>query len=278
MKRNSNQNDIMKDLYLVKIGGSIITDTAKEATPRPAEIERLLGEIKKAKEEKDFDIILGHGAGSYGHISAKRYSIQEGINANPESRKGMGLTHQAMLDLNRIVVEKAIKLGMNPYHFPPSSFAHSKDKKIIGGDTESIKIALEKGFMPLVHGDGMMDVGQGVSIASTEEVFRFLSTKLKVSKIVIGTDIDGVFDKDPHSNKDAKLIERIDSKNIDQIVANTGGAKKVDVTGGMKTKISLVYEALKNNNSIGYIANAGKAGVMQSLLSSKKTRCTEIKI
>lgn len=268
---------MQKELYLVKIGGSIITDVKKEAVPRVEQIERLLKEIKQAKEEKGFDIILGHGAGSYGHTSAKRYMIHEGLN-DPEGRKGTSLTHQAMLDLNKIVAEKAIELGMCPYHFPPSSFAHSENRKIVGGDVESIKIALEKGFMPIVHGDGMMDIAQGVSIASTEEVFRFLSTKLKVSLILLGTDTDGVYDKDPMLNKDAVLIKEINSKNIKEIVMNTGGARKVDVTGGMKTKISLLYEAIKSNNSIGYIANAGKAGVVKSILSSKPTRCTTVKI
>ncbi|MGI0141314.1 MAG: isopentenyl phosphate kinase [Candidatus Micrarchaeales archaeon] len=266
---------MQKELYLIKIGGSIITDTAKESTPKINEIERLLNEIKSAKEEKGFDIILGHGAGSYGHIPAKRYKIQEGL-ASDETRKGMGIIHQSMLSLNKIIVEKALEMGMFPYHFLPSSFAHSRNKVIVGGDASSIKIALEKGFMPIVHGDGMMDLGQGVSIASTEEVFRFLSTKLKVGKIILGTDTDGVYDKDPSFNKDAKLIEKIDSKNIEDIISTTGGAKKVDVTGGMKTKLSLIYESLKANNSIGYIANAGRKGVIGNILTSRPEKYTLI--
>ena len=60
----------MKDLILIKIGGSLITDKTKPYTTRPEVIKRIAKEIKEAVSEKDVNLIIGHGAGSFGHQSA----------------------------------------------------------------------------------------------------------------------------------------------------------------------------------------------------------------
>lgn len=263
------------ELYFIKLGGSVITDTSKPSTHRQDQIERLLGEIKKAKLSKGFGLVIGHGGGSFGHIIAKEHMLHEGLKGK-EGAKGHVKTHAAMRQLNTIVVDAATDLELNPYPFAPSSFAHSHDRKIVGGNLEGIKIAINNGFVPIVHGDVMFDGKQGVSIASTEEVFRFLSTGIRPDKIIIGTDMDGVFDRDPSANSDAKLVPLIDASNIDAILLGVGGARKVDVTGGMKTKLELLYEMVKRTGAIGYIVNAGKPGVIEKLLISGETNGTKV--
>ena len=87
-----------------------------------------------------------------------------------------------------------------------------------------------------------MDYMQGVSISSTEDVLRFVSKNIKPSKVFFCTDVDGVYDKPPNENPNARLIKQIDSSNINDVIKNTDVSKnRVDVTGGMKTKISLLY-------------------------------------
>ncbi|MDE1869817.1 MAG: isopentenyl phosphate kinase family protein [Candidatus Micrarchaeota archaeon] len=265
-----------QDLYFIKLGGSIITDTSSPSTHRWDVIVRLLGEIKKAKDAKKFGVLIGHGGGSFGHVVAKEYKVHEGL-INSQSGRGAEKTHDAMHQLNNIVVNAADELELSPYPFAPSSFAHSSDRTIVGGDLEGIRIAIEKGFTPIVHGDVMHDSKQGISVASTEEVFRFISTGITPNKIILGTDTDGVFDADPASNPNAKLIPLIDSSNIESVIAATGGAKKVDVTGGMKTKISLLHEMVKRTKATGYIVNASKPGVIENLLLGNEVTCTIVR-
>ncbi len=54
----------MKRLYLVKLGGSVRTDIKHPNIARTIVIDRLMSEVKRAL--KTNDIILGHGAGSFG--------------------------------------------------------------------------------------------------------------------------------------------------------------------------------------------------------------------
>jgi len=268
----------MRDLYMVKIGGGSITYQSKPRAAKREAIARILSEIYEAKQKKDFDVIIGHGSGSFGHVAAMKYKTHEGL-VNEKSRLGAIITKVVASELSFIVIDVALGLGMGIpiYPFFPSSFAVAHEKKLRDGFTDHIKVAMENGFIPLVHGDVVVDSKQGISIASTEEVLRFISTRLPPKKIVLATDVDGIYDKDPHVHRDAKLIEKVTSSNIDSVLTGAGGAKKVDVTGGMKTKVAILYDIAKSSNCNGYIANATKPGVIKKVLMGEKVTCTTIK-
>jgi isopentenyl phosphate kinase len=267
----------MKELYMIKIGGGSITDQSKPRTAKRGEIARLLSEIYEAKKKKDFDVIIGHGSGSFGHVTAKEYRVNEGL-VNDNSKKGAILTKVVASELNFIVIDEAIKLEIPIFPFFPSSFTLANGKKLDTGFVDHIKSAMNSGFIPLVHGDVVIDSKQGVVIASTEEVMRFISTKIQPNKIILATDVDGIYDKDPTKYNDAKMINTVTGSNINEVLSGTGEAHKIDVTGGMKAKISLIYEIVSRVNGVGYIVNATKPGVVsKALLEEKNLRCTIIK-
>ena len=60
---------------VLKIGGSILTDKSRELSSRPDEIARVAQEISSCPE----DLVLVHGAGSFGHMPAKKYGLPERI-------------------------------------------------------------------------------------------------------------------------------------------------------------------------------------------------------
>ncbi len=260
---------------MVKIGGSVITDTTKINKAKKDEIRRLLIEIKDARKKSKFALILGNGAGSFGHISAKKYRIQEGI-LSKDSIRGSIETQQAVRNLKIFIIDMGPDIGLPLFPFSPSSFVSKSGKIIVEGFVSQIKLALKEGFIPSVYGDVVMDARQGVAIASTEDVFNFIAPQLKPKKIILGTDVDGVFNMDPVKNSGAYLIHKIDSTNIRRIVKSTGGAHKIDVTGGMKTKIARLYSMSEQTSAIGYILNIKKKGELRKLLMGKKVRCTKI--
>ena len=61
--------------YFIKLGGSVITNTEKPYTAKIGTIRRVLNEIKEAKRDKDFNLIIGHGGGSFPHIPAHKYKV-----------------------------------------------------------------------------------------------------------------------------------------------------------------------------------------------------------
>ena len=76
-------------MYILKLGGSVITDKTKECSFKKQVMDNLAKNIKKA----DKQIILIHGAGSFGHIQAKKYRLNEGYTSEGQIH-GFSITHE----------------------------------------------------------------------------------------------------------------------------------------------------------------------------------------
>jgi len=90
---------------VLKLGGSVITEKAKPLTPNLKAVKRLAEEISDAKVTS---LVVVHGGGSFGHPVASMYKIAEGF-ADKGQLVGFSKTHEAMVSLNKIVVQ--IKAG-----------------------------------------------------------------------------------------------------------------------------------------------------------------------
>jgi isopentenyl phosphate kinase len=259
--------------YLVKMGGSVITDIRKQNTAKPAEILRIFKEIKPGLKDKR--MVVGHGSGSFAHIPAHKYKVNSGL-CGDRSMKGASITQDAAANLHRIVFNGAIAAGIRPLSFPPSSGALSENGTIKSWDLSAMMHALDRGFVPITYGDVVIDSAKGISIASTEEVFRHIAKATRPRKIVIGTDVDGIFDSDPKTNEDARLIKEVNRSNIAEILDYAGGSTKVDVTGGMKTKIRYLYDMSKDTGAVCQIINLMVPGNLKKTIEGRKVVGTTI--
>ncbi|MFG6393211.1 MAG: glutamate 5-kinase [Lachnospiraceae bacterium] len=83
-----------------------------------------------------------------------------------------------------------------------------------------------------------LEVGENDSLAA------IVATIAKADLLIIMSDIDGLYNKDPHKNKDAELIPVVHEITED-IKALAGGVTTKFGTGGMITKINAVEIAYK---------------------------------
>lgn len=263
----------MKDIVMVKLGGSSITNVNVPNSAKVAAIKRLANEIKSSSDS--CKIVLGHGGGSFPHVPAHKYKTGLGL-INKNSLIGTSITQRAASQLHGIIMEQLVKIGVPAFSFPPSAGVIANGKKITTWNIEPIFDALEKGFMPVIYGDVALDKEQGVCIVPTEELFRYISNKLKPKRIVIGTDVDGVFTCDPKTNKDAKLVPIIDSENINQVAADRGRLRKFNVTGGMGSKIRFLHQISINTGAECIILNADKKDRIKDAIMGKKVVSTKI--
>ena len=65
---------------LIKLGGSVITDKSQYRRFDKDAVSRLCREIAESGKQA----VVVHGAGSFGHILAKRYSIQDGYSSKEQ--------------------------------------------------------------------------------------------------------------------------------------------------------------------------------------------------
>jgi isopentenyl phosphate kinase len=188
----------MKELILIKLGGSVITDKSKEFTPKEANILRLAKEIKRAQRQFSGKIVVGHGSGSFAHTPASKYQTKKGIAGN-NSLIGASIVEDAARQLNMIVIKNFLSQKIPAFSFSPASFLISDAQVCSKSYLDTVKKASEVGILPVVYGDVVMDRKLGFTIFSTEKVLAVLakefSKEYKIRMIYV-TNVDGVYDNE----------------------------------------------------------------------------------
>lgn len=263
------------ELIFLKLGGSLITQKDKPFTENKEVIKRIAKEIHQARKEKGFRLLLGNGGGSYPHVPAKKYKTAEGI-INEESLKGIAEVQDAASRLNRIIVRALLDAGENAISIQPSSVCLTRNSRIAEFHTKPLEMFLEKDMIPVVYGDVGLDLEQGCSIISTEELFISLAKKLKPERIISAGIVDGVFTADPFLNPEAKLIPEITSENYPKVKKMLAGSAGIDVTGGMLHKVERYLE-LASIEVKSYIISGLIKNRLKDALLGKEVEGTVIK-
>jgi len=252
---------------LVKLGGSVITEKERPYTERMDVISRLASEIHSARAAAGVRLILGHGGGSYPHTPAARYQVHRGFTGG-ESGLGVALVQDAASRLNRVVVKALLDVGEMAVSVQPSAAAIAEYSRIVRWDLEAVREMVARGLIPVVYGDVVMDLRQGCSIVSTEEVFRYMASVMPVDRVIVGTDVDGVM-------VGSSKVDVITPSTVRAIWAHLGGAGKVDVTGGMRMKVKLLLELAEAGVECE-VVNASKPGVLKAAIKGVRNLGTVI--
>src|SRR5882672_2072542 len=102
----------MRDIVLLKLGGSLITEKTREETPRRDVIDRLTREIAQAiaGANAPFSLVVAHGSGSFGHVAAERHGIGRGP-LSAAQLAGACRTQERAAALHRLVVAALLAAG-----------------------------------------------------------------------------------------------------------------------------------------------------------------------
>ena len=223
------------DLVFVKAGGSWITFKDRPFSIDYNALEKLT-EILLLSSNKA-KIVLGHGGGSFAHPVVKSRQVYG-------DRKTLILCHRATKTLNQIIVTKLIDHGLDVLSIQTSSIVlwNGRGYRIF---VEPVKQAIDKGLIPIVYGDCILDQYSYYRVISTEELFAVLTMELRPRRIVYLERVSGIYTKDPMKYSDAELIPLINKENYKEILDLLEESYGIDVTGGMKTKIEKALELAK---------------------------------
>jgi len=255
-------------MFILKIGGSVITNKSKRNTFRKGITDRLSAEIKKADKE----IILVHGAGSYGHILARKYDLNQGYQ-NIKQIKGFTLTHASVQQLNTLVLNSLQENDIPAVSISPHSILKLDDHKLLKMNFEIFKDCLDQGFTPVTFGDVVLDKKLGFSICSGDLLIQILAKHFKPEKAIFVVDEDGLYTSNPKTDKNAEFIETI---NIDELKKlKTSLDKHADVTMGMKGKINTIRK-IAGLGVDTVLLNGNKPDRLYKVLIDDKTKYSKI--
>jgi isopentenyl phosphate kinase len=263
-----------RPLVLLKLGGSLITDKARPGFARHAAIRRLARELAAVvMHARGPRLLVGHGSGSFGHAAAARGGLTPGADAT-RSLDAIARTQRAAADLHRIVVGALADAGALPFSFAPSSFLHAANGRVTASFAGPIFDALDRGLLPVVYGDVVLDSRRGAVIVSTEELFQVLvkeaaRRRSPVARVVWLGETDGVRDGDGHP------IARLSAAEAKRTARRVTGASGIDVTGGMALRLRAAG-ALAEAGIASAIVDGRKAGAIASAIAGREPGGTRV--
>ena len=107
---------------------------------------------------------------------------------------------------------------------------------------------LELGIIPVVNendsvSSAEIETGKCKVLGDNDTLSAIVARLVGADLLVLLSDIDGLYDADPHSSPDAKLIHHVDAV-TPELRAMAGGAGTWRGTGGMQTKLNAAEIAM----------------------------------
>lgn len=251
---------------ILKLGGSLITqkdtDKAEIATSL---LKELVQEVAQVCAVKPIELVIVHGTGSFGHVPAKKYVLP--FLDNPkELSKGIALTKLSLQELNYAIVKELVEANINAVAFSPSSAVTTSNGCIQTFNLRALKELLNKGLVPVLHGDCVVDLQKGFSILSSDTLAVYLAVQLQASRVLLAMDYNGVFDRDPAS----KESKKIDVMTRDQLMLlEHSKTRGTDLTGGIKKKVEELFKLSYHGIEAEIIGGKNKGYLKRALLGER---------
>jgi isopentenyl phosphate kinase len=139
---------------------------------------------------------------------------------------------------------------------------------------EPLLLALERGLLPVLYGDVVLDREQGVAICSTETLLEHLARSLPGHGVTVRRalwlgETDGLYD-------DAGCtIPRVSAATFHEAARGIGAPAGTDVTGGMRHRVETAL-ALAALGVPSLLANGLTPGVLERALAGEAVSGTTV--
>ncbi|WP_231183623.1 isopentenyl phosphate kinase [Haladaptatus sp. DYF46] len=216
-------------LTVLKLGGSVITDKDRPDTLDGKRLDFLADAVADARTD---DLVLVHGAGSFGHHHASQHGVSKTVGSGDVD--AVIDIHGAMETLNRFVLGRLHERGVPAVPVHPFSVASRDSNATLSLPVQQIATMLGEGFVPVLYGDVVVHEGEGVTIVSGDELVTSVARQLGADRVGFCSTVPGVLDED-----DAVIPEITSYDAVEHVL---GESESTDVTGGMAGKVNALLE------------------------------------
>lgn len=231
----------MTKLSFIKIGGSVITDKSVPFSLNEVTIKSVANQVKNIYAAHPNEaILLGTGAGSFGHFLA--HELPHTKNGLYKSEDAIKIHHSVEL-LNSQVTKALSAENVPVISLPAAAFAHFDDDKLVVA-TDRIYALLASGIVVSVYGDMVPADANLWRVLSTEPMMLGLAEQLcqhfSLNRCILASNVDGVLDNTGHT------IKRITKAGK---IANHKQSG-YDVSGGMAQKLTYAQKLADHFRSV----------------------------
>lgn len=130
----------------------------------------------------------------------------------------------------------------------------------------TFRLLLEMGCIPVVNENDCVSY-EGLKFGGNDLLAAYVAVLSKADFVINMSDVDGLYDSDPRSNPNARLIERV-TEFTPEILAMAGGAGSARGTGGMKAKIDAAIISA-NSGIPSMIVNGANPEILYDIADGK---------
>ncbi len=267
-----------KELTVIKLGGSLLTDKKNPYTYREDVLRSVSQEIGECIDEGLIEsLILLHGVGSYGHPPVLEHSLHKGF-LGPEQLLPLSKTQESVATLRHIIVKELQNAGIPICLMYPSSMIISEKMRVIDYFLEPLKGFVSVGMVPLLGGDILIDKIMGWSVGSGDQLAVIICQELGAKRLIFASDVSGIYDADPKLEEDASHIDTINLNDLDATLKRMGVSGIEDASGAMKGKLQSIVPAkplIEKGLEVGLLSMM-EYGTLKALLRSEECQCTRV--
>ena len=247
----------LEKLIIIKAGSSLTT--LSSGLPNLKFIKSISEQIHSLHQKRFHVVLVSSGAIAQGmkiwNLSSKPKSVDflQALSASGQ----IGLINSYQKELKRFnLIAAQVLLSHSDFGVKNRS-ENAKN---------SISNLIKLGAIPIINENDSISTEEILN-GDNDRLSGKVATLLKSKKLFILTDQNGVFDKNPDQNIEARLIRSINLNKFDPKSVSFG-ASGILGRGGMTTKIKAAKEYLKKNNEV-WILNGKKEGIVEDVLANK---------
>lgn len=239
---------------VIKIGSNVLSD--ESGTVNKKVLHNIVDQVNELIGMGKQVILVSSGAGICGVGAINKWSRRGDINYK-----------QALCAIGQVELMMAYKEYFSDYDIHVAQILLTRDDFNDPHRTLNIRNAMftliDEGVVPVINENDSVSVDE-IKIGDNDTLAALATNLWNADLMIILSDIDGVFDKDPKANGDAKLIEFVE--NADELTSNisVGGTSSFG-TGGISSKI----EAASRVNKFGIpmiLLNGAKENIIRNSL------------
>lgn len=217
---------------VVKVGSAVLTQNGKVALDRMRELVAFLAELKKYYEV----ILVSSGAVAAGYTKVKL------DRSTLENKQALASIGQPVL-MNKYARKfSAYDIFTAQVLVTAANFNKLDDIQRV---KNTVNTLLQNGVIPIVN-ENDATATEELVVGDNDQLSAYIANHTNANMLIILSDIDAYYDKDPRKDDSAKVLKVVNSIKQSELEKDVNPNNNF-ATGGIVTKLKAADYLLKNN-------------------------------
>ena len=243
---------------VVKIGSSSVV--TKDLKPNTENILAIISGFKRLKDRGIDCALVSSGAIATG-------MGELGLNKKPKDmslKQACAAVGQAKLMETYNKVAELFGIHLGQILISHDDFQVRKRMLVL---SETLDAMFKNNIIPIINENDAVSVEE-IKVGDNDTLSSLISPMVGADLLILFSDIDGLYDKNPKLYKDAKMVGTV-AKIDDSILAMVGDTTTNVGTGGMKTKIDAAISATTSGVDM-IICNSSRLNDLENIVKGEE--------